>query len=318
MKKIYWADREGISPPPHCTFHFCPFSSLHEYSSAVRQTDLPTPAHFKVVKRRYSPTQEEWKRGVEQTLRLMQQEKLEKVVLARTCTLELEEAPDPFAIAASLKPKAQGAFLFCVQSDTEGFLGATPERLFARNGRNLRSEAVAGTRRRGVTAEEDEALQKELLSSAKDIREFIPVQTYLKNALSPLCLTPLSFTPVTVHRTQNVQHLYSQCSGILKKETTDQEILSSLHPTPALCGAPKQKAYSVIREFEQFDRGLYGGVIGWTTSESSEWIVGIRSCLIRGKTATLFSGTGVVEGSDAEEEWDELNQKLRLYDGIFI
>lgn len=258
-----------------------------------------------------------WIAGVEKALALIRRSELEKVVLARTCTLELAEAPDPFALTAALKQKAQGAFVFCVQSDTEAFLGATPERLFVRNQRQILSEAIAGTRRRGKTSSEDTKLGKQLLKSEKDLREFSPVQIYLQNALSPLCVAPPSFTPISIHQTQNVQHLYSRCSGRLKETVTDEEILLHLHPTPALCGTPKNKAYSVIRELEPFERGLYGGAIGWTTPEASEWIVGIRSCLIRGRTATLFSGTGIVEGSDPEEEWDELNQKLKLYEGIF-
>lgn len=279
---------------------------------------LPPPLSIKVLKQTYLPCREMWIAGVERALDLIQRKELEKVVLARTCTLELATEPDPFAITAALKQKAQGAFVFCVQSETEAFLGATPERLFVRNHREILSEAIAGTRSRGKTASEDKALRVQLLKSEKDLREFSPVQIYLQKALSPLCIAPLSFSPISIHQTQNVQHLYSQSWGKLKETTTDEEILSHLHPTPALCGTPQNKAYSVIRELEPFERGFYGSAIGWTTPEASEWIVGIRSCLIQGKTATLFSGTGIVQGSDPEEEWDELNQKLKLYEEIFF
>lgn len=314
--KIYWSDREGKPAPPHCTFSFRPFSSELLSAPIISQVELPKPVSVKVLKRTYLPTRDMWIHGVEKALDAIHRKELQKVVLARICTLELDHAPDPFAIASALKQKAQGAFVFCLQSETFAFLGASPERLFIRKGRQIISEAVAGTRRRGRTPREDEKLQKQLLTSAKDLREFSPVQAYLQNALSPLCISPLTFSPISIHQTQNVQHLYSRCSGKLKESTTDEEILTNLHPTPALCGTPKQKAFSIIQELEPFERGLYGGAIGWTTPEASEWIVGIRSCLLQGKTATLFSGTGIVEGSDPEEEWDELNQKLRLYDGI--
>ncbi len=258
-----------------------------------------------------------WIQGVEKALDLIRRKELQKVVLARSCTLELAQAPDPFAIVAALKQNAQGAFVFCLQSENQAFFGASPERLFMRKNRQIFSEAVAGTRRRGKNPPEDEKLQNQLLTSAKDLREFSPVQVYLQNALSPLCTSPLTFSPISIHQTQNVQHLYSRCSGNLKESVTDEEVLAHIHPTPALCGTPKQKAFSIIQELEPFERGLYGGAIGWTTPEASEWIVGIRSCLLKGKTATLLSGTGIVEGSDPEEEWDELNQKLKLYDGIY-
>jgi len=315
--KFFWSDRDGKAPPPNCTFHIKPFASGNGYSFSAKQTVLPPPLSYKVLKQTYLPTRDMWIASVEKALQLIQKKELEKVVLARTCTLELEKEPDPFAIAAALKGKAQGAFVFCVQSDTEAFLGASPERLFTRKERQLLSEAIAGTRRRGTTTAEDEQLKNELLNSPKDFRELSPVQAYLKTALRPLCTSFPSFSPISIHQTQNVQHLYSKCSGILREGATDEQILMSLHPTPALCGTPKNKAYSVIKELEPFERGHYGGAIGWTTPEASEWIVGIRSCLIRGKTATLYSGTGIVEGSDPEEEWDELNQKLKLYESIF-
>ncbi|HSX10628.1 MAG TPA: isochorismate synthase [Chlamydiales bacterium] len=314
--KIYWADREGKPAPDACAFHWRPFAAHLTTTSPIEQALLPAPISVKVVKRTYLPTKEKWMANVERALDLIRQKALQKVVLARTCILELSSAPDPFAIAAALKEKAQGAFLFCLQTDAGAFLGATPERLFARKGRQVISEAVAGTRRRGRTLFEDAKLQKELLFSSKDLRELSPVCDHLQNALAPLCTTPLAFTPIAVHQTQNVQHLYSRCSGKLRPAISDEEILTRLHPTPALCGTPRQKAFSTIQELEPFERGLYGGTIGWTTPEASEWIVAIRSCLLTGKSATLFSGTGIVEGSDPEKEWDELNQKLKLYDGI--
>ncbi len=309
--KIYWADREGKGAPPGCTFH-CQGLSLQRLDS------LPPPtAPIKIIRRTYSPTRSEWESNVQKALKSIQKSELHKVVLARCLTLELATAPNPLAIAAALKPKSQGAFLFCLQSPTFSFLGATPERLFARKGNELHTEAIAGTRRRGKNGSEDERLKLQLLNSPKDLREFSFVQTYLQETLQPLA-DPIHFSPLSIHATQNVQHIYSRCTATLKKEVTDEELLHHLHPTPALCGMPKQKALQFIQKFEPFDRGLYGGVIGWKTSHSSEWIVAIRSCLIEGKTVKLYSGTGIVAGSDPQEEWEELDQKLKLYDGIFL
>jgi len=321
--RVFWCDREGNHPPSealfkwHCFFPEIP-SPFQDKEPFIRVENLPPPAFsLKVLKRVFSPEKNDWIQGIQKALKAIDEKALKKVVLARTWTLELADAPDPFAITAALRQKSQGAFVFCFQSGDTAFLGASPERLFFRKGRNIFSEAMAGTRKRGKNAQEDEILAKELLTSSKDLREFSPVQEYLQTTLFPLCKIPLNFTPVSIHRTQNVQHLYSQCTGRLKEETTDEEILSQLHPTPALCGSPKEKAYSLIRQLEPFERGLYGGTLGWSTPEESEWIVGIRSCLIQGKKATLFSGTGIVEGSNPISEWDELDQKLKLYEGIF-
>jgi menaquinone-specific isochorismate synthase len=244
---------------------------------------------------------------------------MEKVVLARCQVLELAESPDPFALTAALKNRARGAYVFCFSEGDTAFFGASPERLFFRDGLDLYSEAMAGTRLRGHSAEEDAQLGRELLGSLKDLRELTPVQTFLKTALAPLCEKPPVFGPVSLHKTQNVQHLYAQCKAQLRDgNLSDNEILTRIHPTPALCGSPANEAFDLIRALEPFDRGLYGGALGWSTPEASEWIVGIRSCLIRGNRAYLYTGTGIVEGSDPGEEWEELNQKGRLYDEIFI
>jgi len=317
--KIFWADREGNPPPSQCTFHFRPFSAgiSSPRIEILHRLPSPTPP-IKVLRRTFSPEHGKWIEGVKKSVDCILNQELQKVVLARSVTLELAESPNPFAIASALKDKAEGAFVFCLQTPEFSFLGASPERLFARKGREIVSEAIAGTRKRGKNRDEDENLKRELLASAKDMRELSPIQTYLNQALAPICIAPISFSPISVHAAQNVQHLYSRCSAFLNENVTDEEILERLHPTPALCGMPKEKALKLIEELEPFQRGLYGGAIGWKTPEASEWVVGIRSCLIQGRTATLFSGTGIVEGSDPEEEWEELDQKLRLYEGIFL
>lgn len=273
--------------------------------------ELPPPVSIRVVKRTFLPTKEQWMRNVEIALDLIRQNGVQKVVLARAFILELAAAPDPFAVTSALQKKAQNAHVFCLESEGEAFLGATPERLFTRSGLQIISEAVAGTCRRGIDRADDERLMNELITSEKDIREHAFVQEHLAKVFPTT-----SFTPRTVHQTHNVQHLYSRCSTTLAQPLSDLDLVSLLHPTPALCGAPKKAALAAIAQLEPFERGLYGGVIGWTTPEASDWVVAIRSCLLRGKTATLFSGAGIVEGSNPEEEWDELNQKLTLYDGI--
>ncbi|MES2273037.1 MAG: isochorismate synthase [Chlamydiota bacterium] len=319
--KIYWADREGNAAPLGCTFHCKPFlgpgSKLP--SNVERVEELPQPRNpIQVLRRTFFPDRETWIQGIKKATDAIGRKELQKVVLARICVLELSKEPDPFAITAALKQKAEGAFVFCLQSEKSAFLGASPERLFQRRQNQLVCEAMAGTRPRGRSLAENETLQRDLLSNPKDLREFSPVQSYLQKVLTPLCKAPLHFTPISVHQTKNVQHLYSQCRGTLKHKISNRQILKTLHPTPALCGTPKENALQMIQELEPFHRGYYGGAIGWTTPDASEWIVGIRSCLIEGKKATLFSGTGIVEGSEGASEWDELDQKLKLYDGIFV
>jgi len=315
--KIYWSDRQGKAPPPNAEFFcrcFLPDAPAPFQGKAAWIDSLPRPSSVKVLRRSYLPDREEWVKSVQRILA----RKIEKTVLARCQILDLAERPDPFSLAASLQSLAEGAYVFCVSDGEAAFLGATPERLFFREGNRLLSEAMAGTRLRGRNPQEDETLGRELLGSAKDLRELTPVQTFLKTALAPLCEEEVHFDPISLHKTQNVQHLYAPCTAKLQRGVSDQEILDRIHPTPALCGSPVQEAFDLIQELEPFERGLYGGALGWDAQDSSEWIVGIRSCFIRGKQAYLYTGTGIVEGSNPEEEWEELNHKGRLYDRIFL
>ena len=309
--KVYWLDREGNPAPHNAEFRCLSFNGLNPFRGLGVQVDsLPEPKAARVLKRTFLPEKREWVASVKTALA----KNLRKVVLARMEILELAEAPDPFALTAALKERASGAYLFCLAEGDTAFLGASPERLFSRSQNILHTEAVAGTVPRGKNPEEDAQLGEALLKSEKALREILPIQAFFQAALP----SPLSFSPISLHKTQNVQHLYMRCSASLPKNLSDSEILSRLHPTPALCGTPTDKAFSLISELEPFERGLYGGALGWSTPTASEWIVGIRSCLIKGKRAYLYTGAGIVDGSDPEEEWEELNHKRRLYDGVFV
>ncbi len=311
--KLFWEDRYGRPPPKHSTFSCLPFFpdgpslSLQE---AARISDLPPPTvPIRVNKRTLLPDRNLWCKRVEQTTEAINRGKFQKAVLARACIFECETPPEPFAILAKLKETNCNATLFCIANDEMAFLGATPEILFSRKGREVSVDAMAGTAPLHL-------VEEEFLADPKPNREILPVQTFLTKRLSPFC--SLTFSPITVRKTKNLQHLYSEGKGILEKDASDEQILYHLHPTPALCGIPQESAFEWIREQEPFPRDLYGGIIGWKTPEESMWAVSIRSCLIRKNIVTLYTGAGIVEGSDPIQEWEELNTKMNLYREIFI
>jgi menaquinone-specific isochorismate synthase len=308
---IYWRSREKKRAPPSA--QFCCLSFLADQpicfkAPSIQVETLPPPSwHLKIKHRLSLPNREEWIQNVDKAL----SQKIEKVVLARCQILELVDEPDPWAIAAALESRSEGAFIFCLQEGDKAFVGASPERLFARKNKALFIEAMAGTRKKDVEAQE-------FLAGEKEMRELLPVQRFLKDRLAPICLSPPLFSPVAIYPTQNVQHLYSSATAQLKEGISDAMILKAIHPTPALCGAPQKEALDLIGRLEPFERGLYGGAIGWSTPDASEWAVGIRSCFIEKKTVYLFSGAGIVSGSDGAAEWDELNHKTKLFEGIFV
>ncbi|MBI3508681.1 MAG: chorismate-binding protein [Chlamydiia bacterium] len=300
--KVFWS-REC---PKEAIFHGRTFRhQLRFFGPAEQILHLPKPAVEKAIKRIFWPDKKAWIEKVQRILREIEEGRVEKVVLARCVRLEFAQPPDPLAMTAHLQQKSRGATLFCFAGETQSFLGATPERLFVRRGRHLTCDAMAGTRWGNRAFGE------------KEMREVLPVQRFFQEKLGPICEEPLIFSPISVHATQTVEHLYSVCHATLQTSVSDDALLQELHPTPALCGVPREKAIALIHELEPFDRGAYGGVVGWKCGDASEYVVAIRSCLLEDYFAHLYSAAGIVKGSDPEAEWEELDQKLKIYEELF-
>ncbi len=301
---IFWQSKDKQSAPPNARFQLIPFSEKTRTVFSHVVPELPLPQTIRLKCRTDLPNRSAWNTSVHAALAQIKSGALEKVVLARETTLTFDNEIDPFRLAAALQPKTRGAALFCASvSEHKAFVGVSPERLFRRAQNTVHTEAVAGTKPLGIVHTE------------KDTREFLYVQNYLQETLSPLCLSPVTFSPTRVHQTATVQHLFSEGQGTLRSPN-DELLLHALHPTPAVCGTPKQKALAYLLRTEPFARGHYAGVIGWSTEAASEWMVGIRSCVVERNVVRLYAGVGIVNGSEANAEWDELEAKIALYGDV--
>jgi menaquinone-specific isochorismate synthase len=274
---------------------------------------LPVPMF-----REDSPDSQGWRENVERALSALSEGRLGKVVLARRAELGFCRDLDPTLLMESLKAATPGCFHFYAEPENgTAFLGASPERLFRREGRSVESEAVAGTRPRGVSSAEDEGLRDDLLHSTKDLSELTYVSKGIREALEPLCEELEIEDCVSEMKLARGRHLRSKVSGTLRDGVTDAALLDAMHPTPAVGGYPRNEALEQIHALEPFDRGWYAGPVGWIGQEASEFAVGIRSGLVRGRTLALFSGAGIVAGSVPDEEWAEIEQKIGDFTGMF-
>lgn len=271
----------------------------------------------RLVRRADSPDFEGWRRNIEKALSAFEGGGMDKVVLARRAGIEFEEDLDASLLAASLFEATPGCFHFHVEPE-EGvaFVGASPERLYRREGRAVRSEAVAGTRPRGDSDADDDDLRDDLLGSEKDRAEHGYVRVSIEESLRPLCDALKVEEGASEMKLASRRHLVSKVRGTLGGDASDADILEALHPTPAVGGYPRRKAVGEIRSMEPFDRGWYAGPIGWISSEGAEFAVGIRSGLVRGNELSLFSGAGIVSGSTPEGEWAEIEQKISDFAAI--
>ncbi len=274
---------------------------------------LPRPIH-----RTDTPDLSGWTRNIECSLSGFEEGRLDKVVLARRAEFEFEEDVDPALLVERLKATTSGCFHFYVEPEEEAaFVGASPERLFRREGYSIWSEAVAGTRPRGVSDADDDELRDELLGSAKDLSEHSYVKVSIEETLRSLCDDLEVEETTSEMKLARGRHLVSQVRGTLREGVTDAEVLEALHPTPAVGGYPNQEALEEIQSLETFDRGWYAGPIGWIGADEAEFAVGIRSGLLRGRNLALYSGAGIVAGSTPEGEWAEIEQKIGDFTRVF-
>ena len=192
-------------------------------------------------------------------------------------------------------------------------MGASPERLFRRRGRHVESEALAGTRPRGASDEEDARLLADLTGSKKDGLEHDYVRVSLKEQLEPLSSAFYLDEESSVMKLAATLHLLSRVRASLRAGVTSLDVLAALHPTPAVGGYPAGKALEAIRSRECFDRGWYAGPVGWIGPDAAEFAVGIRSGLVRGRSLSLYSGAGIVRGSRPNAEWQEIEHKIGAF-----
>ncbi len=281
-------------------------------------SSIPAPVVPILRERVDRPNRRDWQRNIELALAKFSDLQLEKIVLARQSTLTFTTEIQPQSLLRSLKPNNPHSYHFCFQIDpTTAFIGTSPERLYYRRDRLLKTEAIAGTRQRGESAEIDRQLSDNLLNSAKDLHEHQLVVNNLQTILKELCHSVTIDRELTILKLNKVQHLYTQCNGVLNSALTDAEILPKLHPTPAVGGFPRTQALKLIAELEPFARGWYAAPVGWVGCDDTEFAVAIRSGLIDRDRLLLFAGAGIVKGSRSVEEWAEIENKIRHFTDLF-
>lgn len=250
--------------------------------------------------------------SVASALQSIQSNQFSKIVLAHALDVV---SPVSFKIAESLNNLRQrhpDCYIFSTSNGKGAtFIGASPERLISITNQQLVTDALAGSAPRGKTSDEDTMLANKLLNSEKERREHQAVSDFITKRLEQLGLTPQK-SPLKLLQLSNIQHLWTPIYAKLPNYMHPLEIVSKLHPTPAVAGVPTEIACEQIRRYETFDRSLYAAPLGWIDYQgNSEFIVGIRSALIQGNHARLYAGAGIVAGSDPNKELAEIQLKFQ-------
>jgi isochorismate synthase len=237
---------------------------------------------------------------------------LRKVVLAREIRLRSERAFDIDAALQRLANAYPTCTIFAISRGERTFLGATPERLVRYAAGELRTACLAGSERRGATAEEDRQLGEGLLLSVKNREEHAVVVRSLRERLSGLCEELIMPDAPELLSVSNVHHLYTPVIARPRAGVGLLDAVERLHPTPAVGGDPGPEALAYIRAHERLDRGWYAAPVGWLGhAGAGEVAVGLRSGLVAGRRASLFAGCGIMGDSDPSREYAESWLKFR-------
>ncbi len=264
-----------------------------DWAPASITPDLPH-----CIQRTDTPSIDQWENLVNNAREKIQKEVFRKVVLPRRTTLTFDAPLKSAEILKGLFAFGNETSLFMVQLDpSTAFIGASPEKLFSRSDRNLWTEALAGT------------IDSSEKWSPKEFAEVEAVRLFLQQQLLPCCQNLQWETPEE-RPFGNLKHLYQRLKGCLKTDISDAVLISKLHPTPALGGFPRDPSLQYLRSIEMFDRGWYGAPIGLISESGTNLAVAIRSMVVRGHHLHLFSGAGIVKGSNPLKEWEELDRKI--------
>ena len=270
----------------------------------------PSPAHPARVSGAAPP--EHYEGAVARAVELIERGELRKVVLAREVRVHAAGPFDPAAVFGALREVFPSCFTYCVGTDDRAFIGASPELLVRRDGARAQTVALAGTTRRSADPSVDDHLGEQLLHSAKEREEQAIVSERIAQTLRPVSLWVSAAEEPVLVKVQNVQHLATPIRAQLRDPVPTLELAGLLHPTPAVGGEPRDRAIKLIPELEGLDRGWYAGPVGWTDlAEDGEFCVALRGGLLRGDTAHLYAGCGIVRDSVPAAELAETEIKLQ-------
>ena len=187
------------------------------------------------------------------------------------------------------------------------FMGSSPERLWRRRGKRLRTEALAGTVASHADDAQSHRLGEWLLNDDKNQRENMLVVEDICQRLQHHTQA-LEVLPAQIVRLRKVQHL-RRCIWTELKTADDEQCLRLLQPTAAVAGLPRDPARAFIQRKEPFEREWYAGSAGYLSPEQSEFCVTLRCARVSDTAVRLYAGAGIVSGSVPEEEWQEIENK---------
>lgn len=287
-----------------------PYYLLHEdltvnvEQNNLEEKDIPTlsPVKNKGKKTTKEISRDDYIKKVTKAIDAIKSGKLNKVVYSHPELVKGNLLPEVTSILNKLITAYPHAYVAMVNLPGEGlWVCATPELLLSRNGQDLQTIALAGTRAIQVDGTPWDDKNKE---------EQQIVERYIVNTLQPFCTT-IKVTPVTTTKAGHLEHLLTRIGMKMPQDQMADKLLSALHPTPAVCGTPKHDSYANILANEGYDREFYSGFLGMIDDkEHFSLYVNLRCMKLTADGTTLFAGGGITADSVPISEWEETKMKI--------
>ncbi len=235
-----------------------------------------------------------------------------QVVLSQRMTKPF--AASPMALYRSLRSVNPSPYMFYFDFEDFHVVGASPEILVRLEGDTVTVRPIAGTRKRGVSAEEDTALAADLLADEKERAEHVQLLDLGRNDCGRVAqVGTVKLTEnMVIERYSHVMHIVSNVEGKLQPGLDALDVLKATFPAGTVSGAPKVRAMEIIDELEPVKRGIYAGAVGYLGFHGDmDLAIAIRTAVVKDKELHVQAGAGIVADSDPNAEWQETQNKAR-------
>lgn len=254
----------------------------------------------------------QFKQAVVQAKRHITEGDIMQVVLSQRMSKPF--AASPLALYRSLRSLNPSPYMFYFDLEDFHVVGASPEILVRLEGDTVTVRPIAGTRKRGASFEEDQALAAELLADEKERAEHVQLLDLGRNDAGRVAkIGSVKLTEnMTIERYSHVMHIVSNVEGKLQPGLSAMDVLKATFPAGTVSGAPKVRAMEIIDALEPVKRGIYAGAVGYLGFHGDmDLAIAIRTAVVKDGQLHVQAGAGIVADSDPSSEWQETQNKAR-------
>jgi anthranilate synthase component 1 len=265
----------------------------------------------KDIELRFSISREDHKRNIEKAKEYIKRGDIFQVVLSRRMYCDTDKSP--LEIYRILREENPSPYMFLIDYDNYQVIGSSPESLVSVRDKEVTTNPIAGTRKRGGNAEEDVELAKELIEDEKERAEHVMLVDLGRNDIGKISKVGSVEVKdfMNIEKFSHVMHITTKVVGELKEGKDCFDALASCLPAGTLSGAPKIRAMEIIEELENRKRGIYAGSVGYFSyGGDMDMCIAIRTIILKDGTAHLQAGGGLVYDSVPENECEEIENKL--------